>query len=504
MSNELFVLGNDWIVNNIDEQKIAFVSHVGDIVDTYTNEPEWVFAREQMDRLRGLVPFGMSVGNHDMVERSGDTSNFQQYFPSESFEDYSWYGGAFDPKPEGSSFRGNNVNSYQLFSAEGLEFIVLHLECNAPDPVLEWANNLLVQYSDRRAIITTHMYLGPINKPGSGAYKKDNSKGRMAWSKCHGDSGNTAVEMWEKCFRKHSNVFLILSGDQGGTQAFHQESLGDAGNTVHEFIVDYWGEALRIFQFYPKRNLIRGYSMDVESKTLINESHKVKERFLHQFELYYPMGYQSTGSSMTFSDDFNRPSNIGLTDDGSQIGRDYLIAAGSFAIANITETGSLVAGEGQGTRMAYNTSVAWADAAGESSSVSTILRITDDGKWGGLAFNVQFGSNDKFYLFRVKAGSRNYQVLERDAGNNAEIILSNSDASHEFLSNTDYELTVSQTFGGDYTCAVTELGSSIVLNPTSTFEDSTYTGGYSGLYSVGSDVEWSAFHVITVPAGMKL
>ena len=144
-------------------QKIVSASHVGDIVNV-NNHQQWAVARQLMDRLHGEVPYGISVSNHDMV-RSGDSSQFQQYFSASRYEAFEWYGGSFPGSHGRSAISGNNANRFQLFTAEELDFIILHLECNAPDDVLSWADTILEQHSDRRAIITTHMGLGQRHKP---------------------------------------------------------------------------------------------------------------------------------------------------------------------------------------------------------------------------------------------------------------------------------------------------------------------------------------------------
>jgi hypothetical protein len=73
--NPIFQTITDWIAKNREQQNIVFVSHVGDIVDK--NVPEqWAVARQCMDRIHGVIPYGMTVGNHDMVS-SGDSSLFQ-------------------------------------------------------------------------------------------------------------------------------------------------------------------------------------------------------------------------------------------------------------------------------------------------------------------------------------------------------------------------------------------------------------------------------------------
>jgi len=198
-----FTAETQWIADNRQSQRIAFVSHVGDIVDV--NVPEqWAVAKSAMDRLHGKVPYGFSVGNHDMQPANGDSTLFQQTFPASQFEQFAWYRGEIK----------NNTNSFQLFSAGELQFVILHLECNAPDDVLNWANGVLKQHRGRRAIVTTHMYLGPLEAPQASEGYYTDPKGRMRWKKCHGNKGNSPEQMWQKCFKKHRHLFLIASSPE--------------------------------------------------------------------------------------------------------------------------------------------------------------------------------------------------------------------------------------------------------------------------------------------------
>ena len=142
----------NWILDNRKSQRIKFVSHVGDIVGTYESDAHWKVARKNMLRLLGQVPFGFSVGNHDM-QSSGDSRKFQKAFPASLFAVSPWFGGQIKI----------NANSFQLISVNGMEFLVLHLEGNAPDEVLKWADSVLEKHAGRRAMITTHMYLGPVS-----------------------------------------------------------------------------------------------------------------------------------------------------------------------------------------------------------------------------------------------------------------------------------------------------------------------------------------------------
>lgn len=286
--NEVFQSYTRWIVDNLGRQNIVFVTHVGDIVDR--NElGQWQVACECMDRLHGRVPYGISVGNHDMTS-DGDSSLFQQTFPKSRYESFSWYGGSFQsglPGPAVAS--GNNANSFQLFASHGMKFLILHLECNAPDDVLAWADQVLQVHQERRAIVTTHMGLGPRDRPQTPDGYFDLPKGRMTWKKCHGEQGNSPQQMWEKCFRKHRNLFLICCGDQSRTQAMRQASVGDHGNTVHEVLSDYGSNGLRLMRFCPdeQRIEVRTWNPMLERLTLGTKI--VPDANEHQFELPYAM-----------------------------------------------------------------------------------------------------------------------------------------------------------------------------------------------------------------------
>lgn len=278
-----------WIVDNLQRQRIVFVSHVGDIVDKNL-AAQWEVARRAMDRLHGQVPYAMSVGNHDMAA-GGDASLFQKYFPASRFAGLSWYGGTITTSADQAMY-GNNVNSFQLFSAGGLDFVFVHLECNAPDRVLRWADDVLARHARRRALVTTHMNLGPLERPKEPNDFLDAPKGRMQWKKIHGQQGNTPQQMWDKCFRKHPHLFMVFSGDQSRSQAMRLATHNDAGHVVHELLSDYGnqgGDWLRICRFLPRAHRIEVSTFDSRNSALCDKTKHVPDRRQHQFTLEYDM-----------------------------------------------------------------------------------------------------------------------------------------------------------------------------------------------------------------------
>ncbi len=287
LSNRIFATYVDWTADNLEQQRIAFVSHVGDIVDI-NNRPQWTLARSIMDRLHGKVPYGISVGNHDMT-LGGDSSLFQEFFPATRFSQFDWYAGYYKKTSGKQEESGNNANSCQLFSVGDLDFVFLHLECNAPDKVLDWADEILKKHSQRRAIITTHMGLGPRKKPKSNDDFYSAPKGRMDWKKCHGKKGNTPQEMWEKSFQKHANLFMICCGDQSRTQALRQSVRGKNGNVVHELLSDYGTNGMRVMRFVPQDNLIEVRTWNPLTRQFPTRTKTVRAADQHQFKLQYQM-----------------------------------------------------------------------------------------------------------------------------------------------------------------------------------------------------------------------
>lgn len=304
VTNPVFKAYAGWIAGNLEKQRIVFVTHVGDIVDI-NNREQWTVARRNMDFLHGHVPYGISVGNHDMT-RVGDSSLFQEFFPAKRFEKLDWYGGHFRKASGRPAVSGNNADSYQFFSAGGLDFVFLHLECNAPDNVLAWADSVLKKHSKRRAIITTHMGLGPREKPKAARDYYDAPKGRMRWKKCHGERGNTPQQMWDKCFRKHINLFMICCGDQSRTQALHQSVRGVHGNVVHEVLSDYGVNGMRIMRFIPRKNRIEVRTWNPVKNKLCLKTSIVGKAERHQFELKYEMSSTANKAGANQTDSWNQ------------------------------------------------------------------------------------------------------------------------------------------------------------------------------------------------------
>ncbi len=250
----IYGVQTQWVVENHEPMEVAFVTQLGDAVQTGDNggnPVEWLVADAAFSLLEDPVatmredgiPYGIAVGNHDqspgrnagtLADQGATTTSYNHYFGTSRFVGRSYYG---------SHFGTNNDNHYELFSAGGMHFVILHLEYEQEDSplrqaVLAWAGDVLETYSDRRAILSAHYLMNP------------------------GDSGsfdNQGAATYE-ALKHHPNLFLMLCGHRHG-EGKRVDTFN--GSTIYTLLADYqkldnggngW---LRILRFSPANNEIK-------------------------------------------------------------------------------------------------------------------------------------------------------------------------------------------------------------------------------------------------------
>jgi len=241
----IFDAQTNWIVTNRVARNIAYVGQLGDCTehgDNGGNDIEWQRANTSLGLLEssittGLpfgIPFGVSVGNHDQSpigDANGTTTFYNQYFGSTRFTGRPYYGGHYG---------SNNDNWYELFSASGMDFVVISFEYDTtPDaPVLAWADALLTTYAARRAIVLSHFICNTGNPAGFGV------QGQAIYDALKG----------------HANLGLMLCGHVPG-EGRRQDTFN--GNTIYTMLSDNQSRTaggngwLRILEFSPANNEIR-------------------------------------------------------------------------------------------------------------------------------------------------------------------------------------------------------------------------------------------------------
>jgi hypothetical protein len=213
-----------WIVNNKITRNIVFVTHVGDIVNNANSTSEYDNADAAMDKLdAGNVNYSVGPGNHDIPY-----TNYNLYFGVSRFSGKSYYGGHYG---------SGNENNYSLFSASGMDFILINLQYQPITAMLDWADSLLKANSDRRGIVESHNILNTNND----------------WS-------NQGIYI---ALKDNPNLFLMVCGHMHSASdgAAYRAELGDDGHTIHIMMANYQdfnngNGYLRILRFSPANNMI--------------------------------------------------------------------------------------------------------------------------------------------------------------------------------------------------------------------------------------------------------
>ena len=151
------------------------------------------------------VPYGIAPGNHDMSS-AGVSTNYDIKFPLARMWFYpTWLHGGY----LGQNLFGFtdpidrlNKNNFSLFSAGGMDFVVIHLEYDMPGYAVAWADRVLKAYPNRKAIIATHLFLS--------------DSGSRPTTVLNRPDGTPAATVWDQPVVPNCNVFLVLNGHYPG------------------------------------------------------------------------------------------------------------------------------------------------------------------------------------------------------------------------------------------------------------------------------------------------
>jgi hypothetical protein len=237
--NQIFYSQTQWINDNVIARNIVAVTGEGDI-SSYPTNTEYRVARAAYKTVENAsVPLIIPVGNHEYADHY---TVYNTWFPVSNYSGKSYYGGHYGP---------DNSNSYILFSAGGMDFIILtinysyggHTTAHHTSSLFNWVNTTLDAYRSRRAILVTHCLL---NYDGS-------------WA----EDGLAVYE----ALKGNSNLFLMLCGHRfyNGSpydgEAIRTET--DSGHTIYVLLADYQSlppyggnGLLRMMTFIPAENRI--------------------------------------------------------------------------------------------------------------------------------------------------------------------------------------------------------------------------------------------------------
>ena len=279
----------DWIAANKDSQKIAFCLQTGDLSD-FGNRPE--LYNKTADAMQVLydeeVPISFVQGNHDYDNNcSGNggrpSENFNNAFPYSMRSQNPWFGGSFNNEESMS-------NTYNLYEVGGAKYLVINLEFGPRQEVIRWASDLCSKYQDRRVIILTHDFLDANGQITDSSVKADATNYGFASSA----KATSGVELWNGLVKKHSNIFMTVSGHINSDDIVYTMLQGDNNNKVHNFLIDV--QASQYNREGIGLDIICLYRVNEEKKEIYTEYYSPREN------KWWNVQNQFT---IDFSDDYN-------------------------------------------------------------------------------------------------------------------------------------------------------------------------------------------------------
>ena len=218
-----FTAQTNWIVNNRAPLNIAFASHLGDIVE---NNDQFIVEWQRADASFSVLeandfPFGMSPGNHDQ-NRAGVAAFYDQFFPPSRFLGQPWYGGYLGA--EAGEIDRLNKDNYELFSAGGIDFLIIHIETDWPNYAVDWADKIINRYPNRRVILSTHAFLNTSSARPTGLQFRPRRR-------------HVGRNVWQQLIKPNCNVFMVINGHYPGEG--RRTDLNDCGQPVHQVLTDY-------------------------------------------------------------------------------------------------------------------------------------------------------------------------------------------------------------------------------------------------------------------------
>ena len=204
---------HDWILANRQRMNIQYMFHDGDIIDDEPNIKEWENANQAYKKLDDTkMPYGILAGNHDVGHLNGDYSNYSKYFGESRYNQNEWYGGSYK----------DNRGHYDLITVDGIDFIMMYMGWGIGDEEIQWMNDVLAQYPERKAILNFHEYL-----------------------LASGGLGEEPQRVYNEVVAKNSNVCMVLSGHYHNAKTvvneFDDDGDGVNDRSVYQMLFDYQG-----------------------------------------------------------------------------------------------------------------------------------------------------------------------------------------------------------------------------------------------------------------------
>ncbi|MDP0501557.1 MAG: metallophosphoesterase [Verrucomicrobiota bacterium JB022] len=290
-----FLKMTDWVKRHQDGRNIQFLIHTGDITNR-NQATEWSRAEACMQVLEGVMPTYMTVGNHDMgpigKAKERDVRLFNQYFQAgDNPLTANTLGGVYEA--------GHLENAYYCYDYGDWKLLVLTLEFATRPAVVEWADEVIARYPDRKVILATHEFIdyntSQITEDGRPLRSQHEAK--WGWAAGYGVAEKEPIasgeDIWQQLICNHGNFILTINGhygardiDQDGKESgksryasSYRADQTPQGNYVHQILFnpqynkDGGQGMMRLMEFQPDgetivfRTFSPKYAMDKDEET---------------------------------------------------------------------------------------------------------------------------------------------------------------------------------------------------------------------------------------------
>jgi hypothetical protein len=250
----------NWVVASRVSKNIAFICHVGDLVNWETpnsTPPNFMYqaGSDGFARFDSVgLQYAIAVGNHDTRAVGGINADGSAC----------WCGGSAGPGNVHNNVRNTTTlnsffplarytackgryesdrtdNAYHTFSAGGLDWLVVNTELDPRSGALKWIDSVITVHPHHNVIYVTHNYLS-----GSGTTLGGCGYGDL-----------TPQQVWDSCLTKHTNLKMVLCGHV--TSSARRIHTGTGGNKVYELLTDWQDEGngwLRTLEIDPDSGTI--------------------------------------------------------------------------------------------------------------------------------------------------------------------------------------------------------------------------------------------------------
>ncbi len=255
---EIFEAQTRWIAEKAVERNIAFVVHVGDIVDR-NSEIEWERAARAMSHL-GDLPYVLVPGNHDMGTGGAADSRVSfmpVYFPYDELADNLTFIDTFPP--------GDVASVAHLIPTPQGPWLAIGLEFAPREETVEWANGIMSAFPDIPAMAVTHAYLYYDDTRYDHMHRPEQEWSPYSYGVAS-EGVNDGEDLFTKLVSPNNNIRLVVSGHVLNDGVGRLTSTRANGSFVHQILANYQGRRLggegylRLLEVSPSQIQVRTYS----------------------------------------------------------------------------------------------------------------------------------------------------------------------------------------------------------------------------------------------------